>query len=69
VSDSGVGFRLNESRASGGLGLVSMKERVRLVGGLFECWSEPNHGTIVTAVVPVPEPASHLEKNAMLRAE
>jgi signal transduction histidine kinase len=53
VSDRGVGFHLDQARASGGLGLVSIKERIRLVNGTFECKSVPNRGTIVKVEVPV----------------
>jgi signal transduction histidine kinase len=52
VSDAGLGFRLDQSRATGGLGLVSMKERIRLVNGTFECRSEPHRGTIVKVAIP-----------------
>jgi len=53
VHDHGVGFEPNRARASGGLGLVSMKERVRLANGTFSLDSEPNRGTLVRVTVPV----------------
>jgi signal transduction histidine kinase len=53
VSDSGVGCSLDRARASGGLGLVSMHERVRLVNGTFEFKSEPSGGTTVKVGIPV----------------
>lgn len=52
VSDHGIGFRLDQSRTAGGLGLVSMKERVRVVNGAFECNSELNRGTIIKVTIP-----------------
>jgi signal transduction histidine kinase len=36
-----------------GLGLVSIKERTRLVNGTFDIQSQPNHGTTLTVTVPV----------------
>jgi signal transduction histidine kinase len=53
VSDDGVGFDPEERRADHGLGLVSMRERLRSVGGEFSIWSKPFHGTVVEAKVPV----------------
>jgi signal transduction histidine kinase len=35
------------------LGLVSMQERVRLVGGQFSVWSRASLGTQVEAIVPI----------------
>ena len=51
LSDNGEGFDCN--RSSGGLGLISMRERMRLVGGKLEIWSQPSRGTVVEATVPV----------------
>lgn len=53
VSDRGKGFRSDQLPASGGLGLVSMKERVRLVRGTVELRSEPNRGTTLKVELPV----------------
>ena len=56
VSDRGVGFdpemtmkTMNQS----GLGLVSMRERLRLVQGTFSIESKPNGGTTIDARVPL----------------
>ncbi|HEY6372609.1 MAG TPA: PAS domain S-box protein [Candidatus Sulfotelmatobacter sp.] len=54
VSDDGVGFNPEEIRADHGLGLVSMRERLRSVGGEFSIWSKPSRGTLVQGRVPVP---------------
>jgi len=53
VSDHGAGCSLHRGLASGGLGLVSMKERARLVNGTFEFTSAPNSGTTVKLRIPV----------------
>jgi PAS domain S-box-containing protein len=50
VSDDGVGF--DPERAIHGLGLVSMRERLRLVGGQFSIRSRPLLGTRIEATVP-----------------
>lgn len=53
IEDSGIGF---EHRAtSGGLGLVSMRERMRLVVGTIDIRSAPSRGTKVQARVPLPQ--------------
>jgi PAS domain S-box-containing protein len=51
VSDDGEGFDPDLHRNSG-LGLVSMQERLRLVGGKLNIWSRPSFGTQVEAIVP-----------------
>jgi PAS domain S-box-containing protein len=53
ISDDGIGFLYDESKNGQGLGLVSMQERVRLVGGQFSVWSRASLGTQVEAIVPI----------------
>jgi signal transduction histidine kinase len=52
VSDDGTGFDPGKSREKHGLGLVSMRERLRSVGGEFSIWSKPSLGTQVKGTVP-----------------
>ena len=54
VSDSGLGFAATSVECSTGLGLVSMAERVRSVGGALSVQSEVNRGTRIEASVPLP---------------
>ncbi len=51
IHDTGVGF--DSESASHGLGIVSMKERVRLVQGEFSIHSQPGQGTTVEIFVPL----------------
>jgi len=53
ISDSGVGFRPATAQAEGGLGLISMSERLRLIGGQLTIESEPLHGTRIRARIPL----------------
>jgi PAS domain S-box-containing protein len=53
VEDSGVGFDLEGARASRGIGLVSMEERVKLLNGTFSIKSQLNHGTSIHARLPL----------------
>jgi signal transduction histidine kinase len=58
VSDDGVGFDQRSMDKRHGLGLISMRERMRMVHGEFAVRSEPGHGTTVTCRVPLaPESA------------
>ena len=52
VSDSGKGFDIDAARRRGGLGLLSMQERVRLVGGTIVINSKPLGGTTLRVCVP-----------------
>jgi len=53
VIDLGVGFDQREAMNCHGLGLISMRERLRLVDGKFSIESKPGHGTTIRARVPV----------------
>jgi PAS domain S-box-containing protein len=52
VSDSGKGFDIEKARQSQGLGLTSMQERVRLVGGTIVINSTRLAGTTIHVCVP-----------------
>jgi len=51
VEDGGCGFEPDTRRD--GIGLMSMRERVQLVGGDITVRSTPNQGTVIEARVPV----------------
>ena len=53
VSDRGVGFEEANMKNGGGLGLVSMSERIHQVNGTFEIDSQRNAGTRIRARVPL----------------
>src|SRR5882757_6656015 len=52
VSDSGVGFDIEAAKASRGLGLINMEERVKLLKGTFAIESQLQRGTTIHASVP-----------------
>ena len=52
VADSGAGFDRETGMKSTGLGLTSMQERLRLVGGTLSIESRPRRGTTIYARVP-----------------
>ena len=53
VQDYGVGFEARNAIDGSGLGITSMRERLKLVDGQLSIDSEPQHGTTVHARVPV----------------
>jgi len=53
VKDRGSGFELNEALRKGGLGLISMEERVRAENGKLTIQSTRGNGTTVIAFVPL----------------
>ena len=53
IKDSGAGFDPQEAMNGRGLGLTSMKERLKVVGGHLSIHSQPGYGTIVHAVAPL----------------
>ncbi|HKU78160.1 MAG TPA: MASE1 domain-containing protein [Pyrinomonadaceae bacterium] len=53
VSDSGKGFDVETLAQSGGLGLISVEERLRLLQGSCEISSTSEHGTTLVVRVPL----------------
>jgi signal transduction histidine kinase len=53
ISDTGAGFDPQGINSLGGIGLISMRERLRLVGGRLSIESEPSRGTCVRAQIPI----------------
>jgi two-component system sensor histidine kinase UhpB len=52
VRDSGTGFDVEAALQGKGLGLTSMRERVRLFNGSIEIQSKPLAGTTIHVRVP-----------------
>ena len=51
VLDNGGGFAVEAASQGGGMGLLSMKERVTAVGGVFRIWSRPRRGARVAVEI------------------
>jgi len=58
VQDTGIGFEPNTALSGRGLGLISMKERLKLVDGELRVDTRSPGGTTIRARVPV-NPATH----------
>jgi PAS domain S-box-containing protein len=56
ITDDGVGFEAGRGDERTHLGLLSMNERARAVGGSCSVTSEPGHGTCVEIEAPLPAP-------------
>lgn len=52
IADRGAGMAPDRTGAAAGLGLVSIKERTRLVNGTVDLQSMPNRGTTITVRIP-----------------
>ncbi len=58
ILDSGVGFDPKSTGSRGGLGLISMRERIGLLGGELLIESRPSGNTWIKACVPLNSSAS-----------
>ncbi len=54
-TDDGIGFDLEEGRRKGGLGLRSMDERARSMGGSLAIETRADQGTRIEVEIPLPE--------------
>jgi PAS domain S-box-containing protein len=65
IRDDGVGFDPAEVRKKPGLGLSSIRERVRIVNGKHRITSEPEKGTIIDVTVPLKPEAPQEEPGVL----
>jgi two-component system NarL family sensor kinase len=71
-ADNGVGFDVREalqkSAANRGIGLTSMTNRAKLIGGQLNINSQPGKGTIITIEIPASviasAPQTHIKQSA-----
>jgi len=53
IKDDGVGFDPVSVKGKGGLGMVSIGERARIMGGSVAVESKPGHGTGIAVLIPL----------------
>jgi len=53
IADDGVGFDPEDAKMAAGLGLISMRERVRLADGEFRITSQAGEGACISARIPL----------------
>lgn len=58
IRDNGIGFDVGSVRDKGGLGLISMQERARLVHGDFFLETLPGRGATITVHAPLSAPGA-----------
>jgi PAS domain S-box-containing protein len=68
ISDCGAGFDPESAEEKGGLGLISMRERLRLIGGDLAVESEPSHGTRIRVRVPLSSGSSQENEPKQFKA-
>ncbi len=61
ISDQGKGFDPKTLGRTAGFGLLSIRERVELLGGRMKIWSAPNRGSTFLIAVPDPQEAELAE--------
>ena len=63
ISDNGIGFVQNATKARPGLGLISMRERLNLIGGRFIITTKPGSGVRVEAILPMTNAPAEMANN------
>jgi signal transduction histidine kinase len=57
IEDNGKGFNVKEAAARNitekGLGLTTLSERIRMLGGSLHVWSEEGKGTRISFTIPI----------------
>ena len=53
IRDDGRGFDIDNDSNGKGLGLISMRERIRFLNGHFTIYSKINEGTVIEFQVPL----------------
>jgi signal transduction histidine kinase len=69
IADKGKGFDMQASQAKVGLGLRSMRERLRLLKGRIEIQSSPGEGTVIRVWVPLATNPGEPSRLALLSRE
>ena len=70
IIDNGVGFDIKAmseqylKRANSSLGMVNLRERADMIGGIFQMDSAPGKGTKVQVFIPLTEEAADRMRNA-----
>jgi signal transduction histidine kinase len=67
IEDAGVGFDVESADQGRGLGLISMRERVKLVNGTISIDSKLREGTAIRVRIPVRVPPTTASRTDILR--
>ncbi len=55
IKDNGRGIQEEQLKSSKSLGLIGLRERVRLLNGKFDIQSKEKEGTLVSVIIPIEE--------------
>lgn len=55
ISDNGIGISDNEINSKKSFGIMSMRERARSLGGVFDIYRENGHRTTIKLIIPLNE--------------
>jgi signal transduction histidine kinase len=66
VSDNGCGFNAKTPLIEKGLGFISMKERLHVLGGKMNIYSRPLRGTRIEISVPLKSDPDSPERSDLL---
>jgi signal transduction histidine kinase len=58
IKDNGKGIQEEQLKSSKSLGIIGLRERVRLLNGKFDIQSKQKEGTLVSVIIPNEGPAS-----------
>jgi signal transduction histidine kinase len=61
IKDDGSGFDSEDNQGVNGLGMISMRERMRLVNGTLTVTSKPLSGTLIEARIPIHDGVTALQ--------
>jgi len=56
VKDDGKGLDPESIKSSGSLGIIGVRERVRLLNGRFKIEGQPGRGTMISVIIPFKKP-------------
>ena len=56
IKDDGKGLEPESVKSSGSLGIIGLRERVRLLSGKFDIHGQPGKGTMVSVTIPFKKP-------------
>jgi signal transduction histidine kinase len=52
ITDNGNGFAVTDAQRQNSLGLKTLSERIKIIGGVLEIKSSKNKGTRIIAIIP-----------------
>lgn len=67
LTDDGIGFSPAQANDDGGMGLPTMAERIKKIGGELEIQSSPGKGARISFILPFPDRSARPSSNAAIK--